>query len=398
MTDTWWQADCLAVNEKVKTEAQDRQAVLTKPLGSLGRLEEVAVTLASLYCDSKPAIKKPLITIFAADHGVVAQGVSAYPQAVTVEMIRNFVNGGAAISVLARFNQAQLSVVNCGTAFDIDFADSDAVTDAGAINNSAINANDINDGAINTSAAQEKQTLINTPVAHDTADFSVQSAMTKDELKKALRLGRSIVDQAKKDGIDLFIAGEMGIGNTTSASALGCAYLEHSVEAMTGRGTGIDDAGLKNKIAVIERSLERVIKEASVGKTMQGVSSKRILQELGGFEIAAMTGAYIRCAQLGIPALVDGFITTAAALAAYKMNPQVLDWLLFSHQSQEQGHQLILAALNAKPLLDLDLRLGEGSGAATALPILRQACALHSEMATFAEAAISGADTPTAVD
>lgn len=383
MTDIWWQADCLAVNEKVKTEAQDRQAVLTKPLGSLGRLEEVAVTLASLYCDSKPAIKKPLITIFAADHGVVAQGVSAYPQAVTVEMIRNFVNGGAAISVLARFNQAELSVVNCGTAFDIDFADTDAVTDA---------------SPINASAAQEKQTLINTPVTQGTADFSLQSAMTKDELKKALRLGRSIVDQAKKDGIDLFIAGEMGIGNTTSASALGCAYLEHSVEAMTGRGTGIDDAGLKNKIAVIERSLERVIKEASVGKTMQGVSSKRILQELGGLEIAAITGAYIRCAQLGIPALVDGFITTAAALAAYKMNPQVIDWLLFSHQSQEQGHQLILTALNAKPLLDLDLRLGEGSGAATALPILRQACALHSEMATFAEAAISGADSFAEID
>lgn len=371
MTDSWWQADCLAVNEKVKTEAQDRQAVLTKPLGSLGRLEDVAVTLASLYCDSKPAIKKPLVTIFAADHGVVAQGVSAYPQAVTVEMIRNFVNGGAAISVLARFNQAQLSVVNCGTAVDIDFAGSDTLTDG---------------------AAQETHTLINTPVAQGTADFSVKSAMTKDELKQALRLGRNVVDQAKKDGIDLFIAGEMGIGNTTSASALACAYLDHSAEAMTGRGTGINDAGLKNKIAVIERSLERVITEASVGKTMQGVSSKRILQELGGLEIAAMAGAYIRCAQLGIPALVDGFITTAAALAAYKLNPQVIDWLLFSHQSQEQGHQLMLEALNAKPLLNLDLRLGEGSGAATALPLLRQACALHSEMATFAEAAISEAD------
>lgn len=367
MTDTWWQAECLAVNEKIKTEAQERQATLTKPLGSLGRLEEVAIILASLSCDSKPDIKNPLITIFAGDHGVVAQGVSAFPQAVTVEMIRNFVNGGAAISVLARFNHAQLSVVNCGTAFDVDFSDNDS---------------------------DDNNALINTPVAKGTADFSLQSAMTDDELAQALQLGRSVIDNAKKEGIDLFIAGEMGIGNTTSASALGCAYLGHSAESMTGRGTGIDDSGLKNKIAVIERSLERVVKDVSLGKTMQGVSSERILQELGGLEIAAMTGAYIRCAQVGIPALVDGFITTAAALAACKMNPQVIDWLLFSHQSQEQGHRYLLEALKAKPLLDLDLRLGEGSGAATALPLLRQACALHNEMATFSEAAISEADTP----
>ena len=359
MTKLWWQNECLAVNEKVKTEAQDRQGVLTKPPGSLGRLEDVAIMLASLYCDNKPEIKNPLITIFAGDHGVVAQGVSAFPQAVTVEMIRNFVNGGAAISVLANVNNADLQVVNCGTAFEIDFADN-------------------------------YDALLDKPIAAGTADLSDQSAMTADQLEEALVIGQYVVEQAKKNGVDLFIAGEMGIGNTTPAAALGCAYINASsdtpidVSDMTGRGTGIDDAAWGNKVRVIEKALARL--------DLNSLSSQEILQELGGFEIAAITGAYIRCAQLGIPALVDGFITTAAALAACKMNPEVRDWLLFSHQSEEQGHKLMLAELDAKPLVQLGLRLGEGSGAATVLPLLRQACALHNKMATFAEAAISSSE------
>ena len=350
MTQSWWENDCLAINEKVKTQAQERQGMLTKPLGSLGLLEDVAITLASLYGDDKPAIKQPLITVFAGDHGVVAQGVSAFPQAVTVEMIRNFVKGGAAISVLAQTNNAELNVVNCGTVFDIGFAD-------------------------------EYEALLDKQIALGTADLSLESAMSAEQLAQALTIGQQVVEQGKKDGIDLFIAGEMGIGNTTSAAALGCAYLGHPVEKMTGRGTGIDDAGLKNKINVIEKSLTRL--------SLPDLSAEQILQELGGFEIAAIVGAYIRCAQLGIPVLVDGFITTAAALAASKMNPQVQDWLLFSHQSDERGHELMLDALHATPLLNLGLRLGEGSGAAIALPLLRQACALHNGMATFAEAAVS---------
>lgn len=350
MTQVWWKNDCLAINEKVKTQAQDRQGLLTKPAGSLGLLEEVAITLASLYGDDKPEIKQPLITIFAGDHGVVAQGVSAFPQAVTVEMIRNFVNGGAAISVLAKTNNAELMVVNCGTAFEVDFAD-------------------------------DYEALLDKQVAPGTADLSLESAMSAEQLEQALSIGQQVIEQAKKDGIDLFIAGEMGIGNTTPAAALGCAYIGQSAAMMTGRGTGIDDAGLNNKISVIEKSLARL--------SLADLSAEQILQELGGFEIVAITGAYIRCAQLGIPALVDGFITTAAALAACKMNPQVHDWLLFSHQSEEQGHKFMLEALEAKPLLNLGLRLGEGSGAATALPLLRQACALHNGMATFAEAGVS---------
>ncbi len=358
MKQIWWQNDCLAVNEKVKTEALERQGMLTKPSGSLGLLEDIAITLASLSGDNRPEIKQPLITIFAADHGVVAQGVSAFPQAVTVEMIRNFVNGGAAISVLAQMNQAELKVVNCGTAFDIDFAD-------------------------------DYTALINKPVAAGTADLSQQSAMTAEQLEQALIIGQQVVEQGKKDGIDLFIAGEMGIGNTTPAAALGCAYLSQSAELMTGRGTGIDDAAWKNKVQVIEQGLTRL---GTSYAERSALPAEQILQQLGGFEIAAITGAYIRCAQLGIPVLVDGFITTAAAVAACKMNPQVQDWLLFSHQSEEQGHKFMLDALQARPILNLALRLGEGSGAATALPLLRQACALHNGMATFAEASVSGSE------
>jgi len=358
MKQIWWQNDCLAVNEKVKTEALERQGMLTKPPGSLGLLENIAITLASLSGDNRPEIKQPLITIFAADHGVVAQGVSAFPQAVTVEMIRNFVNGGAAISVLAQMNQADLKVVNCGTAFDIDFADDYAA-------------------------------LINKPVAAGTADLSQQSAMTAEQLEQALIIGQQVVEQGKKDGIDLFIAGEMGIGNTTPAAALGCAYLSQSAELMTGRGTGIDDTAWENKVQVVEQGLARL---GTSNAERSALPAEQILQQLGGFEIAAITGAYIRCAQLGIPVLVDGFITTAAALAACKMNPQVQDWLLFSHQSEEQGHKFMLDALQAKPILNLGLRLGEGSGAATALPLLRQACALHNGMATFAEASVSGSE------
>jgi nicotinate-nucleotide--dimethylbenzimidazole phosphoribosyltransferase len=352
MTQVWWENDCLAINEKVKTQAQERQGILTKPPGSLGVLEEVAITLASLYGDDRPEIKQPLITVFAGDHGVVVQGVSAFPQAVTVEMIRNFVKGGAAISVLAQVNNAALKVVNCGTAFEVDFTD-------------------------------DYEALLDFQVAPGTADLSQESAMTAKQLVQALNIGKLVIEQGKKDGIDLFIAGEMGIGNTTSAAALGCAYLSQSPSKMTGRGTGINDVGFKNKIHVIEKSLARL--------SLTELSAGQILQELGGFEIAAITGAYIRCAQLGIPVLVDGFITTAAALAACKMNPEVQDWLLFSHQSDEQGHVFMLEALDAQPLLNLGLRLGEGSGAAIALPLLRQACALHNLMATFAEADVSGA-------
>jgi nicotinate-nucleotide--dimethylbenzimidazole phosphoribosyltransferase len=344
----WWQKDCLAINEKVRQEALDRQNQLTKPPGSLGVLESIAVDLAAMYGELTPHLNQPAIAIFAADHGVVAQGVSAFPQAVTVEMLRNFINGGAAISVLADLHQAQLKVVNCGTATEPDF-----------------------DG------------VIDQRIAAGTQDLSQQAAMNMEQCEQALLIGKQLVEELKSEGCDFFIAGEMGIGNTTAAAALGCVYTQVEAEQMVGLGTGVDEHGLQRKKDVVNTALQRI-------KTEE-LSAIELLAQLGGFEIAAITGAYIRCAQLGIPVLVDGFITTAAALAAEKMNPGVRDWLIFSHQSEEQGHGYMLAELQGKALLQLGMRLGEGSGAAVALPLIKEACALHSRMATFAEASVSEA-------
>ena len=350
MTQVWWQADCLAVNEKVKTEAQERQQVLTKPPGSLGRLENVAITLASLYCDDRPMVKKPMITIFAGDHGVVAQGVSAFPQAVTVEMIRNFVKGGAAISALARFNDAQLKVVDCGTAFEIDFAD-------------------------------EFDDLISKPIAAGTADLSLESAMTSEQLAQALCIGQQIAEQCKKDGIDLFIAGEMGIGNTTAAAAVACAAFGGEASDWVGRGTGINDESLELKQKVVEEGC-RLHKE-------RHSSSFDILRTVGGRELAAIAGALIEARYKNIPVILDGFISTASAAVTLFDNTAALDHAIISHISVEQGHQKLIEMLGKKPLLDLGLRLGEASGAAVALMIVKAAIATHNGMATFGEAGVS---------
>lgn len=344
----WWQKDCLAINEKVRQEASERQDQLTKPPGSLGALESAAIELAAMYGELKPQIKQPAIVVFAADHGAVAQGVSAFPQAVTVEMLRNFINGGAAISVLAKLHQAELKVVNCGTATVVDF-----------------------DG------------VIDQRIAAGTQDLSQQAAMTMEQCEQALKIGKQQVDELKSAGCDFFIAGEMGIGNTTAAAALGCAYTQVESQQMVGLGTGVDEQGLQRKTDVVNQALQRIADDDN--------DAVDILAEFGGFEIAAIAGAYIRCAQSGIPVLVDGFITTAAALAAEKMNPGTRDWMIFSHQSEEQGHGYMLAELQGKALLQLGMRLGEGSGAAVALPLLKEACALHNGMATFAEASVSEA-------
>ena len=350
MNEVWWKQSIHPVNQAGADEAAERQNILTKPPGSLGKTEQLAIYLAGLRQDGKPEVKKPEIVIFAGDHGVVAQGVSAFPQEVTVEMLRNFVDGGAAISVLAEENQAGLSVVNCGTVSPAGFSG-----------------------------------VIDRRIAPGTGDISVTPAMTEEQCENALAVGAEMVMAAKERGTDLFIAGEMGIGNTTPASALGCALTGTPVSDMTGRGTGIDDTALERKQRIIQTSLERVASSDN--------DPYRILCELGGFEIAAMCGAYIKCAQTGIPALVDGFITTSAALVACRLNPEVRNWLLFSHRSEEPGHNHMLKALDADPLLSLNLRLGEGSGAALTLPLLRQACALHNRMATFAEASVSGAQS-----
>ncbi|MDO7539463.1 nicotinate-nucleotide--dimethylbenzimidazole phosphoribosyltransferase [Acinetobacter nosocomialis] len=345
----WWLESVQKPNLDAKKQAEQHQLQLTKPTGALGNLEQIAITLASLQSNAHPQVNHPWITIFAGDHGVVEENISAYPQAVTRQMLQNFTTGGAAISVIAKYHQAHLQVIDCGTV-----------------------------GEPYQYAGVERHCI-----RAGTANFAKQAAMSTDECHAALELGKKSVDTAKGNGADIYIAGEMGIGNTCSASALACLLLNDTAEQLTGVGTGIGADQLRHKIEVIEKAIELHHKHVigDVFKTLCAV---------GGLEIAAITGAYIRCAQVGLPVIVDGFISSVAALCAVQMNPKVRDWMLFGHQSAEYGHLRILQELNADPILKMNLRLGEGSGAGTALALVNMACVLHNQMATFAQAAVSG--------
>lgn len=347
MTPAWVNLPCAAPDALAAKRAAARQAQLTKPPGSLGRLEALAVRLAALHGTDRPSVERVHVCVFAGDHGVAMQGVSAFAQAVTAQMLGNFVAGGAAVNVLARAQGAALDVVNLGT-----------VVDPGPLAN-----------------------VIDARIAPMTADFTHQPAMTDAQLAAALAAGRAAVERAVKAGAQLFIGGEMGIANTTAAAALACALLGEAPANLSGPGTGLDAAGVAHKAAVIERAL------ALHGPQLDGPLAA--LRRLGGFEIAALAGAAIACAQAGLPLLVDGFIVTAAVLAAVRIQPGVREWLLFAHRSAEPGHARLLQALDAEPLLALDLRLGEGSGALAALPLLRLACAVHAGMATFDEAGVA---------
>lgn len=342
----WLTRACATPDSGAAAEARARQAQLTKPPGSLGTLEHLAVRLAALRRDPKPRVDRVWISVFAADHGVAAEGVSAFPQVVTGEMVRNFATGGAAISVIARALGATLEVVNLGT-----------VNDPGPIPG-----------------------VRRAVIAAGTANFCDGPAMTMAQLTRALNEGAASVRAALADGTQLFVGGEMGIANTTAATALACAVLGEPPLGLTGAGTGLDSAGISRKVAVVERALAR---HANADTALER------LRCLGGFEIAALTGAYIAAAQSGLPMLVDGFIATVAALIAMRINPDCREWMFFGHMSHELGHATLLWSLNAEPLLDLGLRLGEASGAATAVPLLRLACALHGEMATFSQAGVS---------
>lgn len=343
----WLNVPAAPLNDAARRAAEERQGQLTKPPGALGRLETLAIRLAAMQGSSLPRIENVRIAVFAADHGVAAEGVSAFPQSVTVEMVRNFARGGAAISVLARELGATLEVMNLGT-----------VNDPGPL-----------DGVL-----QQR-------LGPGTANFTIDSAMSEEQLVRALHIGRHSAERARLADAQLYIGGEMGIGNTTSAAALACALLEAPAESLAGPGTGLDVAGVGRKADVIRRALAR--HNGSLTDPLEA------LRRLGGFEIAALTGSYIACAQMGLPVLVDGFIATVAALAAVRRRPDAGEWFFYSHASAEPGHARMLAALEARPLLDLGMRLGEGSGAAVAVPLLRLACALHNGMATFAEAGVS---------
>jgi nicotinate-nucleotide--dimethylbenzimidazole phosphoribosyltransferase len=345
----WLEHPCLPIDAMAADAARRRQDQLTKPRGSLGRLEEIAIRLAGLQGTPTPSPDPVQVLLFAADHGVAAEGVSAFPQSVTNQMLRNIAAGGAAISVLVRAFDARMEILDLGT-----------VEDPGPI----------------IGVRSER-------IAPGTANIAREPAMTDVQLAAALNAGRAAAERAVDGGARLLIGGEMGIANTTPATALACALLDLPAAALVGPGTGLNAAGIARKTAVVAKALALHV---SADRT-----PLELLGRLGGFELAAIAGAFITAAQRGVPVLVDGFIVGASALVAVRIQPEVRDWLLFSHGSAEPGHRHMMAALDADPLLDLGLRLGEASGAATAVPLLRLACTLHQQMATFGEAGVSEA-------
>jgi len=328
-------------------QAREHQQQLTKPAGALGRLEDLACWLAGCQQHAIPQPLQPAVTLFAADHGVADEGVSAFPQVVTVEMVKNIANGGAAINVLAKQHHARLRVVDVGVAGDL---------------------------------TQLGDAIVHAKVASACGNIIHQPAMDADQLEQAIAVGRAQADQAIDAGANILIAGEMGIANTTPAAALISLLLAVDPEQVVGRGTGVNDQGLKHKVVVVQQAVQRVSGSAT---------PLELLRQAGGFEIAAICGFLMQGSCRGVPALIDGFIVTAAALIAERIEPGSAAWWQASHRSQERGHQAALTSLGLAPLLDMGMRLGEGSGALLALPLLQSAVALHADMATFSSAGVS---------
>jgi len=327
--------------------AARRQLELTKPPGSLGRLEEIANRCAAIQETLTPTAGRPRIVIFAADHGVCAEGVSAYPQEVTAQMVANYLRGGAAINALARAGKIELQVVDVGVCAPTAGFDA----------------------------------LVSRRVAASTRNFCLEPAMTEGEMRAAQETGIELAAEAAAAGCDLLGFGEMGIGNTTSASAVTAALTGEPVGNVIGRGAGADDECLARKRSAVERAL------ALHAGRMQ--SALGILECVGGLEIAAMCGFCLGAAAHRVPVVADGFIATAAAALAVRLCPAAADYLLAAHQSVEPGHARLLAAIGQQPLLDLGMRLGEGTGAALAMGIVQAAIAAFTQMATFADAGVS---------
>jgi nicotinate-nucleotide--dimethylbenzimidazole phosphoribosyltransferase len=339
-------------------EADARLDRLTKPPGSLGRLEELARQLAGITGLAIPRVERPAIVVFAGDHGVTAQGVSAYPGDVTAQMVANFVAGGAAINVLGRLAGADVVAVDVGVAGPIrGLETAQPASRAGA-------------------------RLVRARVADGTRDMTSEPAMTRGEVIAAIEVGRSIVRELIAGGADLLAVGEMGIGNTTSASAIAAVVTGRRPADVTGRGTGLDDPTVRHKVAVIEGALELHDPDPT--------NALGVLAAVGGLEIAALVGAILAAAEARVPVVLDGFITGSATLVASRIAPEIAGRVIASHTSAEPGHRIVLDRLGLKPLLDLELRLGEASGAALALPIVRAAARILAEMATFDDARVSG--------
>jgi nicotinate-nucleotide--dimethylbenzimidazole phosphoribosyltransferase len=321
----------------------------TKPLGALGRLERLALRIGQIQNTLKPSLNNPTVIVFAGDHGITAEGVSAYPQEVTRQMVLNFLAGGAAINVFARQHNLNLYVVDAG---------------------------------VNAELPEHPQ-LLNRKVAPGTRNFRYEPAMTIEQCEQAIKSGSEVVRQMHDSGCNIIVFGEMGIGNTSSATALLSLLGNIPVEQCVGRGAGLDDAGLTNKKQVLHKAIRH-----------HAIASDpfRALATYGGFEIAMMCGAFLQAAAKRMIILVDGFIVTSALLVASHMYPAVLDYCIFGHLSEEPGHRKMLELLNADPLLHLDMRLGEGTGATLAYSLVESAVRFLNEMASFESAGVSTKD------
>ena len=335
-------------NNNLRQQLQQIIDLKTKPLGALGRLETLALQLGMIQGTLTPHITQPQIRVFAADHGLTKHGTSAYPSAVTAQMVSNFLQGGAAINVLARQHNIELKVVDAGV--DADFANS---------------------------PFKDHPQLLNYKVRHGSRDALTEPAMTEAECLAALKNGMKVAEDLAGN---LLIVGEMGIGNTSAASLLLARLGDVPIADCIGRGTGLDDAGLQHKTDILTQVLAR---------HNEAQSPLDALAALGGLEIAMMAGALIQAASERRILLIDGFIASSALLVAERLAPGVAQYAIFAHHSVEPGHAHLLKLLNAEPLLNMGMRLGEGSGAALAYPLLQSACAIINEMASFSDAGIS---------
>jgi nicotinate-nucleotide--dimethylbenzimidazole phosphoribosyltransferase len=336
-----------AIDEYTRQAALRRLDTLTKPLGALGRLEALAAQICAIQGTLVPALRQPHALIFAGDHGAADRGVSAYPRAVTAQMVANFLGGGAAINVLARAYGLELLIVDAGV---------DGVFDP-------------------------HPQLLDAKIRTGTRDYLTEPAMTHAECETAMTHAHRIVTGLAERGTNVVVLGEMGIGNTASASLLMHGLGHHPLSSCVGRGTGLDDDGVHRKISLLETARARA---PGAGEPVE------LLCEFGGYEIAMLVGAVLGAASARMTILVDGFTVTVAAALAARLQPQALDYCVFCHRSAEQAHRALLKELGVEPLLDLGLRLGEGSGGALGLPLVRGAIALFSEMATFDSAGVSG--------
>ena len=341
--------EILPLDPSLSSALQARIDGKTKPLGALGRVEALALRLGLIQGTLQPEIRDPQMLVFAGDHGAVKAGISAYPQDVTWQMVENFLAGGAAINVFSRLAGLRLSVVDAGVAHDFG----------------------------------PREGLIDAKIAHGTANYLETRAIEPEALDLALERGRRLAHAAAAVGSTALGLGEMGIGNTASASLLTHCLTGLPLAEVTGRGAGLDDAGLQRKRALLEQALSRGGRPANACDA---------LMQYGGLEIAMMTGAILGAAERRMVVVIDGFIVTAALLAAQDIVPEVLEYCVFAHCSDEAGHALQLAQLGVEPLLDLGLRLGEGSGAALAFPLLTAAAAFLRDMASFESAGVSGRD------